>query len=115
MIRKFLVLLLAVVLLAVIALGLFAWKQHSALEQTLSVSDDAHLLDVRPGDTPSGVFLRLEAEGVLEDAFWLRLYWRLNLAGQSLHSGEYRLMPGMTARDMIGLWKRGEVVQYSLT
>lgn len=115
MIRKFLVLLLTVVLLAVIALGLFAWKQHAALEQPLSVGTDAHLLDVRPGDTPSGVFQRLEAEGLLEDAFWLRLYWRLNLSDQSLHSGEYRLTRGMTARDMVGLWKRGEVVQYSLT
>ncbi|WP_313481337.1 endolytic transglycosylase MltG [Stutzerimonas kunmingensis] len=115
MIRKILVLLLTVLLLAAIALGLFTWKQHAALEQPLAVPDEALLLDVRPGDTPSGVLQRLEAEGVLEDAFWLRLYWRLNLSGQSLHTGEYRLSPTMTARDMIGLWQRGEVVQYSLT
>jgi len=114
-IRKILVLLLTVLLLAAIALGLFTWKQHAALEQPLAVPDEALLLDVRPGDTPSGVLQRLEAEGVLEDAFWLRLYWRLNLSGQSLHTGEYRLSPTMTARDMIGLWQRGEVVQYSLT
>jgi len=114
-IRKLLALLLTLFVLAAIALGLFAWKQHAALEQPLAVTDEALLLEVRPGDTPSGVFQRLEAEGVLDDAFWLRLYWRLNLSGQSLHSGEYRLAPGMTARDMIGLWQRGEVVQYSLT
>ena len=115
MIRKILVLLLTGLLLAAIALGLFTWKQHAALEQPLAVTNEALLLDVRPGDTPSGVLQRLEAEGVLEDAFWLRLYWRLNLSGQSLHTGEYRLSPTMTARDMIGLWQRGEVVQYSLT
>lgn len=115
MIRKILVLLLTGLLLGAIALGLFTWKQHAALEQPLAVTDEALLLDVRPGDTPSGVLQRLEAEGVLEDAFWLRLYWRLNLSGQSLHTGEYRLSPTMTARDMIGLWQRGEVVQYSLT
>lgn len=115
MIRKILVLLLTGLLLAAIALGLFTWKQHAALEQPLAVPDEALMLDVRPGDTPSGVLQRLEAEGVLEDAFWLRLYWRLNLSGQSLHTGEYRLSPTMTARDMIGLWQRGEVVQYSLT
>jgi len=114
-IRKILVLLLTGLLLAAIALGLFTWKQHAALEQPLAVTDEALLLDVRPGDTPSGVLQRLEAEGVLEDAFWLRLYWRLNLSGQSLHTGEYRLSPTMTARDMIGLWQRGEVVQHSLT
>src|SRR5690606_24224383 len=73
------------------------------------------MLEVEQGDTPSGIFQRLEAEGVLDDALWLRLYWRLNLSGQNLHSGEYRLLPDMTARDMIDLWLKGEVVQYSLT
>src|SRR5690606_11025048 len=67
------------------------------------------------GDTPSGLFRKLEAEGLLGDSLWLRLYWRMNLAQQPLHSGEYRLAPGMTARDMIALWRRAEVVQYSLT
>lgn len=52
---------------------------------------------------------------MLQDAFWLRLYWRFNLNGQPLHSGEYRMTPGMTAQSLIGVWQRGEVVQYSLT
>ncbi len=37
---------------------------------------------------------RLEQEEVLHGAFWLRLYWRFNLPGQALHSGEYRLCRG---------------------
>jgi len=113
-IRRLFILLLAIVLLAAIALGLFAWKQYAALEQPLAVAE-TQLLDVRPGDTPSGVFQRMEAQGLLKDSFWLRIHWRLNLSGQNLHSGEYRLEPGMTVRDMIGLWQRGEVEQYGLT
>jgi UPF0755 protein len=61
------------------------------------------------------VLNRLQADGVLHDALWLRLYWRFNLKGQPLHSGEYRLTPELSVRDMLGLWRRGEVVQYSLT
>ena len=68
-----------------------------------------------PGDTPGGLLNRLEGEGVLDGAFWLRLYWRFNLPGQALHSGEYRLTPQQSARDLLELWRRGEVVQYSLT
>jgi UPF0755 protein len=52
---------------------------------------------------------------VLNGAFWLRLYWRFNLPNQALHSGEYRLTPEQNVRDLLGLWRRGEVVQYSLT
>ena len=112
--RKFLVLLLTCLVLAGLLLGASAWKLNSALEQPLNLSQE-QLLDVPAGATPTGTFNRLEADDILRDAFWLRLYWRFNLEGQPLHSGEYRMTPGMSARDLIGVWQRGEVVQYSLT
>ena len=99
---------------AALLVGFSAWKLDSALKQPLKLPQE-QLLDVPAGATPTGTFNRLEADGVLDDAFWLRLYWRFNLEGQPLHSGEYRMTPGMTAQDLIGLWQRGEVVQYSLT
>ena len=112
--RKLLLLLETGLVLAGLLLGASAWKINSALEQPLNITQE-ELLDVPTGSTPSGTFNRLEADGVLQDAFWLRLYWRFNLATQPLHSGEYRMLPGMSAQGLIGLWQRGEVVQYSLT
>ncbi|MFJ2366438.1 endolytic transglycosylase MltG [Pseudomonas sp. NPDC087697] len=112
--RKLLLLLEIGLVLAGLLLGASAWKINSALEQPLNITQE-ELLDVQNGSTPSGTFNRLETDGVLQDAFWLRLYWRLNLAAQPLHSGEYRMLPGMSAQGLIGLWQRGEVVQYSLT
>ncbi|MDB1113340.1 endolytic transglycosylase MltG [Pseudomonas extremaustralis] len=114
MIRKLVVLLLVGVFSAALLLGVCAWKLDAALKQPLNVAEE-QLLDVPAGATPTGTFNRLEADGVLDGAFWLRLYWRFNLDGQPLHSGEYRMTPGMTAQGLIGLWQRGEVVQYSLT
>ncbi len=114
MIRKLCFALLGAVLVAALTLGLIAWKLYAALDQPLQL-DEAQTLEVESGDTPSGLFQRLEGEGKLNDSFWLRLYWRLNLSGQTLHSGEYQLRPEMTVRDMIGLWQRGEVVQHTLT
>jgi UPF0755 protein len=113
-IRKLLVLLETVVVLAGLSLGLAFWQQSIALHQPLNLTQE-QLLDVPPGSSPTGVLNRLQAEGVIKDAFWLRLYWRFNLAEQSLHSGEYRMTPGMDARSLLTLWKKGEVVQYSLT
>ncbi|TWC39015.1 UPF0755 protein [Pseudomonas sp. SJZ079] len=114
MIRKILLLLEGGVLLAGLLVVFLAWQQHSALEQPLNLTEE-RLLDVPAGATPGGVLNRLQAEGVLHDAFWLRLYWRFNLRDQPLHSGEYRLTPGFRVRDMLALWRRGEVVQYNLT
>ena len=112
--RKLLLMLEIVVVLAGLTLGLVAWQQHRALEQPLTLSEE-RLIEVPVGATPGGVLNRLEADGVIDGAFWLRLYWRFNLKDQPLHSGEYRLTPDLRVRDMLDLWRRGEVVQYSLT
>ena len=114
MIRKFLVLLETVLIVAVLVVGGAAWKTRHALDQHLTMASET-LVEVPSGSTPGRMFNRLEADGLLGDAWWLRLYWRFNLEGQPLHTGEYRLSPGMTVRDMLGVWQRGEVVQYSLT
>nr|WP_178104883.1 endolytic transglycosylase MltG [Pseudomonas sp. WS 5013] len=109
-----LLLLVAGLVALVLALALAGWSLRSALDQPLKLESE-RLIEVVPGDTPGGLLNRLEGEGVLDGAFWLRLYWRFNLSGQALHSGEYRLTPQQSARDLLDLWRRGEVVQYSLT
>ncbi|PCK89945.1 aminodeoxychorismate lyase [Pseudomonas viridiflava] len=114
MIRKILVLLETALVLAGLALGFAFWRQYQALHQPLEITQE-QLLDVPAGSTPTGVLNRLQTEGVIKDAFWLRLYWRFNLSGQALHSGEYRMVPGMDVDALFGVWKRKEVVQYSLT
>ena len=114
MIRKLLLLLEGAVLLAGLLVAFIAWQQHTALHQPLTLSDE-YLVEVAAGATPGGVLNRLEADGVLDGALWLRLYWRFNLRNQPLHSGEYRLTPGLKALDMLSMWRRGEVLQYSLT
>lgn len=114
MIRKLCVLLEIGVVLAGLLLGVAFWQQNSALQQPLNLSQEK-LLDVPAGSSPTGVLNRLQAEGVIKDAFWLRLYWRFNLSEQSLHSGEYRMTPGMSAKSLLSLWEKGDVVQYSLT
>lgn len=114
MIRKFLLLLETGLVLAGLALGYAYWQQDEALHQPLNVTQE-QMLDVPAGSTPGGLLNRLQTDGVIKDALWLRLYWRFNLSGEALHSGEYRMTPGMDAQSLLGLWQRGEVVQYSLT
>lgn len=112
--RKFLLLLEMGLILAGLALGWSAWKMNSTLEQPLQVTEE-RLLDVPTGTNPNRMFYRMEKEGLLKDAFWLRLYWRFNMIDVPLHTGEYRLAPGMTAEELFDVWRRGEVVQYSVT
>ncbi|SDW00260.1 UPF0755 protein [Pseudomonas syringae] len=114
MIRKLLLLLETGIVVAGLLLGFAFWQQNEALNQPLEVAQE-QLLDVPAGSTPTSVLNRLQTDGVIKDAFWLRLYWRFNLASQPLHSGEYRMVPGMNVKGLFDVWKRKEVVQYSLT
>ncbi|MBA1190569.1 endolytic transglycosylase MltG [Pseudomonas entomophila] len=104
----------ALLILAGLALGWSAWKVASVVDQPLAVSQE-RMLDVPTGTTPNRMFYRMQDDGLLKDAFWLRLYWRFNLAGTPLHTGEYRITPGMTVADLFAAWRRGDVVQYNLT
>jgi UPF0755 protein len=112
--RQLLLLLEGAVILLGLLFGLAVWQQRQALQQPLKL-DTEYLLDVPAGATPGGVLNRLESDGIVANAFWLRLYWRFNLPKQPLHSGEYRLLPGQTVTDMLEQWRKGDVVQYSLT
>ncbi|WP_110972219.1 endolytic transglycosylase MltG [Pseudomonas huaxiensis] len=112
--RKLLLLLEIGLILAGLVLGYSAWKVSSAVKQPLHLSGE-ELLDVPTGTNPNRMFYRMESGGLIEDAFWLRLYWRFNMAGVPLHTGEYRMTPGMTVRDLFEDWRRGDVVQYNLT
>ena len=112
--RKFLLLLEMGLILAGLAFGWSAWKMNSSLEQPLQVTEE-RLLDVPTGTNPNRMFYRMEGEGLLKDAFWLRLYWRFNMINVPLHTGEYRLTPGMTVEALFEAWRRAEVVQYSVT
>ena len=114
MIRTLLRLLVGGLLLVVLVLGYAFWQQRMALQQPLKL-DEARLLDVPAGSTPVGLINRLERDGLLDGGLWLRLHWRLNRAGQTLHGGEYRLEPGMTVNQLFEAWVSGKVVQYSLT
>lgn len=111
--RRTLSLLLGLLALGLLALGAAWWSLQGALKQPLALEQE-QIIEVAKGSSPAQQLNRLQAEGVLEGARWLRWYWRFEVQ-KPLHSGEYRLTPGMSAADLLGLWARGEVVQYNLT
>jgi len=112
--RKILLLLEIGLVLAGLTFGWAAWKVQSVVDQPLQLSEE-RMLEVPAGTTPNRMFYRMQSEGLLDEAMWLRLYWRFNMADTALHTGEYRLTPGMTMGELFGAWRRGDVVQYTLT
>lgn len=112
--RKSLWALLLLLALIVVLVLLAGWLQRQALLQPLNITEE-YLLEIQPGATPRGTLQRLAEQQILRQSFWVRLYWRMHLHSTLLHAGEYLLLPGMTALQLLELWQRAEVIQYSVT
>lgn len=102
---------------AVLVVGAGAWGYftlQATLNQPLQI-EVADTLDVPPGSTPARVLSGLESRGVIQRAGWIRRYWQWQMPDTVLHTGEYRLEPGMTVLRLLDVLQRGDVVQRSIT
>lgn len=112
--RLLLILISALFVLIIAVGGVVYWKYNTALNQTLQITSEQSI-NVPKGATPNMMFNVLEEKGIINDAFFLRLYWRLENKGKSIHAGEYLLKPGMTIQSVVDIWLRGDVILHRVT
>lgn len=80
----------------------------------LSLQQD-RVVNVPVGSSLYRLSLELEAEGVIEQARWLRWYTRVNKLGHLIQAGEYQLVVGTTPQQLIDMIQSGDVIKYSVT
>lgn len=111
--KKILVLLLTVTVLVGAGGGLWLWQGLQTLEQPVAI-DAPVLMTVESGTAFSQLARRMESEGYVDDALWLRLYGRLNPEQTRIKAGDYELQPGMTPIAMIDAMVEGKVKLWSV-
>ncbi|ATJ82239.1 endolytic transglycosylase MltG [Halomonas beimenensis] len=105
--------LLVILAALVVGAGYRYWQ--SRLEAPLSL-EQATLYEVPAGAGFHRVVADLGEQGIVADGWAFRLLTRLEPeAVPDLRPGEYRLTPGMSGRDLLGMLDRHEVVTYPLT
>jgi len=112
--RKLGLITLTALLLLYVALAFIWQQQRLALQQALKLAQPL-IIEVPSGASPNSMLHQLEQTGLIESAFWARIAWRLNHHGQTLHSGEYRLTPGIKLSEVFVLWRTAKVEQYTFT
>ncbi|HSK62816.1 MAG TPA: endolytic transglycosylase MltG, partial [Pyrinomonadaceae bacterium] len=103
--KKILIALLAVILLAGAAAG--AWV-YSDLRQPISHNKSGHYIEIPKGSSPSAIIRKLNAEGVLKHEWPLKLYLKGTGKGSTLKAGEYDFPSPISPLSVLAKLQQGE-------
>lgn len=113
MLRKLLITVICVLVLAVSGGALWVWQGLNTLDIPVALEEPV-LLDVPSGTGFGQVARILETEGFLRDSLWLRIHGRLNPEAVQVKAGEYEIVSGMTPRDILAKMVAGDTKQWSI-
>jgi UPF0755 protein len=97
--------------------GALVWDILNFLNRPLPVQE-SRLLQVVPGSTFNSLSTQWVREGIIRwphHSRYLRLYARIGGKATQLKAGEYRIEPGMTARQLVDGLVSGQAYQHALT
>jgi UPF0755 protein len=103
--KKILIALLAVILLAGGAAG--AWV-YSDLRRPISHNKSGQYIDIPKGSSPSAIIKKLTAEGVLKHEWPLKLYLKGTGKGSTLRAGEYDFPSPISPLGVLAKLQEGE-------
>ena len=107
MLKKLLLACVCVAVLASAGTGLWVWQGLEGLKKPVTLEEPL-LFSVPQGSSFIEVVGRLEAEGLVSDRLWLRLYGRLEPEQTRIKAGQYEFLSGMSATDMIDVMVSGD-------
>ncbi|WP_127477364.1 endolytic transglycosylase MltG [Sulfurivermis fontis] len=105
----------ALVLVASLVLGWFWFGYQSFVTAPLLVGEEGATIEVRPGASLTAVARQLEEAGHISSARYFVWMARLSDSARQIRVGEYRVEPGMTARQLLQMMVEGRVHLYALT
>jgi UPF0755 protein len=111
MMQRLVVLLLALAVLVAVAVG----QLRQRWIEPLLIPDQGFTLTIAPGDSLRSVADKLHRAGVLVYPKLVILYGRWTGLDQKIKRGEYLLPPKSTAKSLLMLLHRGDVIQYKVT
>jgi UPF0755 protein len=103
--KRILILLLAVVLLAGAATA--AWV-YSDLRRPVSHNKSGQYIEIPKGSSPSAIIKKLSAEGIITHEWPLKLYLKSTGKGSSLKAGEYDFPSPITPLSVIAKLQQGQ-------
>lgn len=111
--KRLLPFLMAFLLLTVLGSAAFWQHYQRFLQSPMQLEETGLVIDVKPGANIRSVASWLQQQGVT------RMDWRWRLLGRmhkdTIKTGEYQLLPGMTPPALLDLLASGKVINYRFT
>ncbi len=92
----------------------FAYQINLQLEKELAISQTEQFT-IKHGEHFKSVVVRLQQQGIIAHAEPLYWYSRFKGVSNRIKAGEYEITPNMREKDILALFIRGKVKQYSFT
>jgi UPF0755 protein len=103
--KKLILLVLAVILLAGAATGAWVYKD---LHAAVSHSKSGQYIEIPKGSSPSAIIKKLTAEGVLKHEWPLKIYLKSSGKGSTLKAGEYDFPSPISPLGVLAKLQQGE-------
>ena len=103
--KKILIALLAVILVAGAAAG---WWVYSDLRQPISHNKSGQFIEIPKGSSPSAIVKKLAAEGILKNEWPLMLYLKGSGKGSTLKAGEYDFPSPISPLSVLAKLQQGQ-------
>jgi UPF0755 protein len=102
-------------LIALLAAGGGAWLHWHWTRDALPIGSQPVDIEIMPGESLRHMAQDFADKGILQHAWDLTLYARLERAAGGMRAGEYQIEPGTTVAGLLDLLRSGKVVMHSVT
>ncbi|MAT64592.1 MAG: aminodeoxychorismate lyase [Gammaproteobacteria bacterium] len=113
--RPLVLILLALVIAVAGAIGWLYLDYQRFLHTPLALDTEGRNLEVRPGQSLSGLAWQLHEEGLLAHPRYLALLGRISGEAGRIQAGEFHIPAGATPGELLQILTSGRVVQYPVT
>lgn len=107
--------LLAILIVAVIAVGGISWWLYSSLNQPVQHSRSNEFINIPKGSTPNEIVNKLAAEGVIASPTATKIYLRAFGDASKLKAGDYQFTSPITPLQVLKELEKGEERTIKLT
>ena len=108
----------AIIALLVILFGAASYAMfhmHQFLNSPVAVGEDGVDFEIAPGSSFRRVSKNLAERELISEPRLLRIYARWTGAASEVQAGEYRILPGVTPKQLLDQFTSGDVMLYSFT